>query len=212
MLTYWSLEPLNTTLLVKSLCKCNKVKNLEMRSFWITQVDSKRCHNAITSVFVREKQRGAGDPEEEARWGWRERLKRGGLQPVWAAPRSWEPQTMDCRQGSREEARPRWHLDVRLLVSRTATINFRCLHADVWQKPTQFCKAIIFQLQISNFSKRKSPADSSLRPFKSPPSCSVFQTEDQRQSSPLGPVQIPDPAKTLAVHITFWDRLLCSNR
>ena len=27
------------------------------------------------------------------------------------------------------------------------------IHADVWQKPTEYCKAIIFQLQINKFKK-----------------------------------------------------------
>ena len=27
------------------------------------------------------------------------------------------------------------------------------IHADVWQKPTQYCKAILFQLKINKFKK-----------------------------------------------------------
>ena len=29
------------------------------------------------------------------------------------------------------------------------------MHIDVWQKPTQYCKAIILQLKIDKFLKRK---------------------------------------------------------
>ena len=29
------------------------------------------------------------------------------------------------------------------------------MHVDVWQKPTQYCKAIILQLKIDTFLKRK---------------------------------------------------------
>ena len=28
------------------------------------------------------------------------------------------------------------------------------IHADVWQKPTQYCKVIILQLKMDNFSKQ----------------------------------------------------------
>ena len=28
------------------------------------------------------------------------------------------------------------------------------IHADIWQKPTQYCKAIVLQLKINTFSKR----------------------------------------------------------
>ena len=29
------------------------------------------------------------------------------------------------------------------------------IHVDIWQKPTQYCKALIFQLKISTLKKRK---------------------------------------------------------
>ena len=29
------------------------------------------------------------------------------------------------------------------------------IHVDVWQKPTQYCKAIILQLKINKFKKKK---------------------------------------------------------
>ena len=29
------------------------------------------------------------------------------------------------------------------------------IHADIWQKPTQYCKAIILQLKINNIRKKK---------------------------------------------------------
>ena len=29
------------------------------------------------------------------------------------------------------------------------------IHADVWQKPTQYCKAIILQLKLNTFKKPK---------------------------------------------------------
>ena len=32
-------------------------------------------------------------------------------------------------------------------------VYLRLIHADVWQKPTQYCKAIILQLKISKFKK-----------------------------------------------------------
>ena len=33
--------------------------------------------------------------------------------------------------------------------------NIWLIHVDVWKKPTQYCKAIILQLKINNFFKRK---------------------------------------------------------
>ena len=32
-------------------------------------------------------------------------------------------------------------------------VNLWMIHVDVWQKPTQYCKAIILQLKINNFKK-----------------------------------------------------------
>ena len=29
------------------------------------------------------------------------------------------------------------------------------IHIDVWQKPTQYCKALILQLKLNNFFKKK---------------------------------------------------------
>ena len=29
------------------------------------------------------------------------------------------------------------------------------IHADIWQKPTQYCKAIIFQLKISKLKRER---------------------------------------------------------
>ena len=34
-------------------------------------------------------------------------------------------------------------------------VCLRLIHAEVWQKPTQYCKAIILQLKIDTFLKRK---------------------------------------------------------
>ena len=31
--------------------------------------------------------------------------------------------------------------------------NLWLIHVDIWQKPTQYCKAIILQLKINNFFK-----------------------------------------------------------
>ena len=32
------------------------------------------------------------------------------------------------------------------------------VHVDVWQKPTQYCKAIILQLKINKLKRKKHPA------------------------------------------------------
>ena len=32
-------------------------------------------------------------------------------------------------------------------------VFLQLIHVDVWQKPTQYCKAIILQLKINKFSK-----------------------------------------------------------
>ena len=38
--------------------------------------------------------------------------------------------------------------------------NLRLIHVDVWQKPTQYCKAIILQLKINKLKKKEMyPAD-----------------------------------------------------
>ena len=34
-------------------------------------------------------------------------------------------------------------------------VYLRLIHVDIWQKPTQFCKAIILQLKINTFLKRE---------------------------------------------------------
>ena len=33
-------------------------------------------------------------------------------------------------------------------------VYLRLIHVDVWQKPTQFCKAIILQLKVNDFLKK----------------------------------------------------------
>ena len=41
-------------------------------------------------------------------------------------------------------------------MKREATYEYLWLiHVDVWQKPTQYCKAIILQLKINIFFKKK---------------------------------------------------------
>ena len=34
-------------------------------------------------------------------------------------------------------------------------LYLRLIHGDVWQKPTQYCKAIILQLKTNSFSKKR---------------------------------------------------------
>ena len=34
-------------------------------------------------------------------------------------------------------------------------VYLRLIHADVWQKPTQYCKAIILQLKINKFLQKE---------------------------------------------------------
>ena len=44
--------------------------------------------------------------------------------------------------------------EVRGSLKREGTYVYLWLiHVDIWQKPTQYCKAIIFQLKINNFFK-----------------------------------------------------------
>ena len=35
-------------------------------------------------------------------------------------------------------------------------VNLWLIHVDVWQKPTQYCKAIILQLKINTFNYKES--------------------------------------------------------
>ena len=40
------------------------------------------------------------------------------------------------------------------------------IHADAWQKPTQFCKAVIFQLKINTLIKNKEKKERATVPNK----------------------------------------------
>ena len=37
----------------------------------------------------------------------------------------------------------------------TTYVYLWLIHVDIWQKPTQYCKAIIFQLKINKYTKKK---------------------------------------------------------
>ena len=38
-------------------------------------------------------------------------------------------------------------------------VYLRLIHVDVWQKPTQYCKALIFQLKVNTFFTKKKGKD-----------------------------------------------------
>ena len=46
-----------------------------------------------------------------------------------------------------------WEVEERFKRKETY-VYLWLVHADVWQKPTQYCKAIVLQLKINNFFKK----------------------------------------------------------
>ena len=58
-----------------------------------------------------------------------------------------------------------WDWVGRRFKRKETYVYLRLIHVDVWQKPTQYCKAIILQLKI-NLKKKKKAVD---RPSKMRP-------------------------------------------
>ena len=54
----------------------------------------------------------------------------------------------------------------REVQGRETYVYLWLIHVDVWQKPTQYCKAIILELKINNFFK--GPLDLALCPLSIP--------------------------------------------
>ena len=52
--------------------------------------------------------------------------------------------------GKEVEGRPR---------GEATYVYLRLIHVDVWQKPTQYCKALIFQLKVNTFFTKKKGKD-----------------------------------------------------
>ena len=51
------------------------------------------------------------------------------------------------------------HGDACYPMGATERVFLELIHVDAWQKPTQYCKAIILQLKINKFKKKISSMD-----------------------------------------------------